>query len=76
MNIDDLNDELNISLPEDEDYETIGGFVFATMGKIPQVGEKCEHDNVALTVIEAEPRRVKRLRLHITSQQNNGQMQG
>lgn len=76
MNIDDLNDELNISLPEDEDYETIGGFVFATMGKIPQVGEKCEHDNVALTVIEAGPRRVKRLRLHITSQQNNGQMQG
>jgi putative hemolysin len=66
VRVEDLNDELHIALPEDEDYETIGGFVFSTLGKIPQVGEGCEHDNVGIKVIEAEPRRINRLRLNIT----------
>ncbi len=65
MRIDDLNDELDIELPEDEDYETIGGFVFSTLGKIPKVGEGCRHDNVGIKVIAAEPRRITRLRLNI-----------
>lgn len=67
MRIDDLNDELNIELPEDGDYETIGGFVFSEMGKIPKVGERCAKDNVSIVVIGAEARRVTRLRLTIAS---------
>ena len=65
MRIEDLNDELRLALPEDQDYETIGGFVFSTLGKIPQVGEGCEHENVGIQVIGAEPRRITRLRLQI-----------
>ena len=65
MRIDELNDELNIELPEDEDYETIGGFVFSTLGKIPSVGETCAHQNVGIQVIGAEPRRITHLRLRI-----------
>jgi CBS domain containing-hemolysin-like protein len=65
MRIDDLNDELNIQLSEEEDYETIGGLVFTTMGKIPKVGERCQLDNVGIQVIAAEPRRVTRLRLEL-----------
>jgi len=65
MRIDDLNDELNIDLPEDEDYETIGGFVFSRLGKIPKVGERFAHEDMAIDVIDAEPRRVTRLRLHL-----------
>jgi putative hemolysin len=66
MRIEDLNDELRVTLPEDEDYETIGGFVFSTLGRIPTVGEGCEHDNIGIKVIAAEPRRITRLRLDIT----------
>ena len=65
MRIDQLNDELDIELPEDEDFETIGGFVFSHMGKIPTVGETCEHENIAIRVLAADPRRILRLRLHI-----------
>jgi CBS domain containing-hemolysin-like protein len=72
MRIDDLNDQLDIELPEDEDYETIGGFVFSTLGKVPETGERCEHNNVGIQVIAAEPRRIVRLRLEITpSAENN-----
>jgi len=73
MRIDELNDELKIEVPEDEDYETIGGFVFSTLGHIPRVGEKCQHQNVGIQVIDAEPRRVKRLRLTITPAERNGE---
>ena len=73
MRIDDLNDELNVELPEDEDYETIGGFVFSTLGKIPKVGERCQHDNVGIQVIAAEPRRITRLRLNIAPANGEGQ---
>ncbi len=71
MRIDDLNDQLNIELPEDGDYETIGGFVFSALGRIPKVGEKCEYDKVGIQVIAAEPRRITRLRLKITSAAEN-----
>ncbi len=76
MRIDELNDELDIELPEDGDYETIGGFVFSTMGKIPVVGERCEHDHVGIQVIAAEPRRVTRLRLTISSQAASKPVEG
>jgi CBS domain containing-hemolysin-like protein len=71
MRIDDLNDQLDIELPEDEDYETIGGFVFSRMGKIPSVGEHCEHDNIGIHVVGAESRRITRLRLSIASRTGN-----
>lgn len=65
VRIDDLNHELDLELPEDEDYETIGGFVFSTLGKVPVVGEQCTYQSVTIKVIGAEPRRVTRLRLEI-----------
>ena len=65
MRIDDVNHELKIELPEDEDYETIGGFVFSQLGKVPKVGEGCQHENVTIEVIGAEPRRVTRVRLEV-----------
>ena len=66
MRIDELNDELGVELPESEDYETIGGFVFSALGKIPHAGEECEHANVRIRVTDAGPRRIHRLHLHVT----------
>ncbi len=69
VHIDEINDELEITLPEEEDYETIGGFVFATLGKIPTAGEQFDHENVRVTIVDAEARKVKRVRLHVERQQ-------
>ncbi len=74
MRIDDLNDELHLELPEDGDYETIGGLVFSRMGRIPKVGEQCKQENVTIQVIAAEARRLTRLRLDITPVGHNGQV--
>lgn len=58
MHLDDLNDQLNLDLPEDEDYDTVGGFVFAELGHIPDVGETFEAHGVKVTVDEAERTKV------------------
>jgi CBS domain containing-hemolysin-like protein len=65
MRVDDLADQLGVELPENEDYETIGGFVFSRLGRIPKVGETCEYGNLKLHVLSAEPRRITRLRLQL-----------
>ncbi len=65
VHVSEINEELGIELPEEEDYETVGGFVFATLGKIPAAGEEFEHHNVRFRVVAAEPRRINRLRIHV-----------
>ena len=67
VHVDDLNDDLSIELPEDEDYDTVGGFVFSTLGHIPDVGEKFEFANARFTVTDAERTRVNRVRIELPS---------
>ena len=66
IHIDELNDALSLNLPEDEDYETIGGFVLSRLGYIPKAGETLEHERFRITVLEAEARRIARLRIELT----------
>jgi putative hemolysin len=63
INIDDINDQCELDLPEEEDYETIGGFVFSQLGYIPKTGESFEYENLTFTITSAEARRIKRVRI-------------
>lgn len=63
MYIDEANDKLDIKLPEDEDYDTIGGFVFSHLGYIPKVGESFDYENLTVKVAAAGPRVVKKLKI-------------
>ena len=61
--IDDLNDEFELNLPEGEDYDTIGGFVFSHLGCVPKTGESFDYNQLKFTISAAEPRRIKRIRI-------------
>ncbi|MHC4720593.1 MAG: hemolysin family protein [Planctomycetota bacterium] len=67
--IDDLNEEFELSLPEDEDYDTVGGFVFSHLGYVPKSGEAFDYENLNFTISSAEARRIKRLRIRKTAEQ-------
>ena len=64
--VEDLNDEYELGLPEDEDYDTIGGFVFSRLGYVPKTGEQFDYERLKFTIASAETRRVKRVRIEIT----------
>ncbi len=49
--------------PEEAEFDTIGGFLAARLGRIPRVGEKREEDELLFTVEEADRRRVLRVRV-------------
>ncbi|MBL8877773.1 MAG: HlyC/CorC family transporter [Phycisphaerales bacterium] len=61
----EINTAMEINLPEDGAYETIGGFVFSHLGKIPMPGETLEHGGIEIQVVDAEPRKINRLRIHL-----------
>lgn len=69
VSVSEVNAELDVELPEEEDYETIGGFVFATLGKVPAAGEEFTHENVRFQIVSAEPRKINRLRIHVQRQE-------
>ena len=75
MDIPDVNRELNLSLPEDQDYHTIGGFVTSEFGYIPTQGERLETHNLAIIILESEPRRVKKLRIELPQRSSDSDEQ-
>ena len=60
-NIDDFNDELSWELPEDEEYDTLAGFVLASLGHVPEVGEVLETHKMRFTTLEASVTQINRL---------------
>lgn len=65
VHIDELNEKLGLELPEEDDFDTIAGFVFSRLGHIPVVGEELLAGNVRITVLEATRRRIERVRIEI-----------
>ncbi|MFH1419837.1 MAG: hemolysin family protein [Planctomycetota bacterium] len=65
VHVDEANKALDISLPQDESYDTIGGYVFSKLGHIPGVGESFVEDRVRVEILEADDRKVGRLRIHV-----------
>lgn len=63
VHIDDLVEEFGYDLPEDRDFDTIGGFVFSHLGRIPEQDESFEWGTLRLTVLEVNERRVLKLRI-------------
>jgi len=60
--IDDVSEALGVRIPEG-DYHTIGGFVFAQTGKVPEVGERILGDGFELVVEACDGQRIKSVRL-------------
>jgi len=65
LHIDDLNDTLGLHVPEDEDYDTLAGLVFAELGYIPTAGETLIAHGARFTVLDADERKLTRLRVEL-----------
>lgn len=63
VRVEEINEAMEIRLPEDESYDTIAGFVLARLGRIPKPGESLTEDNVRIEIIDARDRAIHRLRV-------------
>ncbi len=66
--IEELNRLLGLNLPEEAGYETLGGFVTTTAGRIPEVGSSFEFAGARYIVLDAEPQKVNRVQIDLAAQ--------
>ncbi|HYJ79005.1 MAG TPA: hemolysin family protein [Longimicrobiaceae bacterium] len=75
MSLSDVNEHFALRLPE-EDFDTLGGYVFGTLGRVPAVGDRVAAPGVdgslELRVEETEERRVTTVRLCRRAEASSG----
>ena len=60
FSIDDFNERFGTDLP-DEDFHTVGGFVFGQLGRAPERGDDVSHDGMRFDVLEVEGNRIEKI---------------
>ncbi|WP_229110004.1 hemolysin family protein [Halapricum desulfuricans] len=63
VNIHEVNEALDIVLPEGEEFETIAGFMFNRVGRLVEQGEEFDYENVTLRAEEVEDTRIRKVRI-------------
>ncbi|MBI4477297.1 MAG: HlyC/CorC family transporter [Acidobacteria bacterium] len=61
VDVDKVAERLDIAI-EGEGFETVGGFLLSKLGRVPAVGEKFDLDGLSVEILEAERRRITRVR--------------
>ncbi len=74
MDLDDINDVMSVDLPTDE-ADTLGGLVYNLLGRVPEVGDAVSYQNLHLTVLDVDGRRIGRVRVRRLKKQLPGDKQ-
>ncbi|HEX5475059.1 MAG TPA: hemolysin family protein [Vicinamibacterales bacterium] len=61
VSFDDLRERLGVDV-EPQGFETVGGYVLTRLGRVPQVGETFDVDGLQVEVLEADRRRIHKVR--------------
>lgn len=60
VSLDEVNELMEASLPT-EDYDTLGGFIYTELGKVPVVGDQVCYEDLAFTVESVAGRRIRQV---------------
>lgn len=63
VNIDEVNEELGVELPEEGEFETVAGFIYRHIGRLVDEGEELTHDDVRLRVVKTDRTRIMKVRV-------------
>ncbi|WP_380675119.1 hemolysin family protein [Salinigranum sp. GCM10025319] len=63
VNIEEVNEVLDIDLPEGEEFETIAGFIFNRAGRLVEEGEEIEYDGVVIRIEQVDNTRIMKARI-------------
>lgn len=63
MQIAPFNERFGVTLPENDEYETLSGFLNKLTGRIPEMGEEITHDRFTFTIVKKSQRRIRQVRV-------------
>jgi len=72
--IGDLVDRLAVEI-DDGEFETVGGYVLSRVGRVPTVGERFTFDGLEVEILEAERRRIHKVRFRRLAAAGGGSAQ-
>lgn len=58
-----LNEQFDLDLPEDDDYQTIAGYILNSIGSIPNEGETVMIENLRFDILKKSANRLELIRL-------------
>lgn len=62
VDLDDVNKLMNVELPT-ERCDTLGGFIYSQLGKVPKVGDEILFDGIKIAVLSVVGRRIKKVKV-------------
>jgi CBS domain containing-hemolysin-like protein len=62
VNVDEVAQRLDVEISR-EGFETVGGYLLAHLGRVPVVGERFDVDGLSVEVLDAERRRINKVRI-------------
>lgn len=63
IDLHDLNEKLDLDLPTEGEYESLGGFIFSLTGYVPEENEVVKYENYTFIVENIERNRIVRVKL-------------
>jgi len=70
LDVDYINEKYDINLPENENYETLGGMIVNTTEEIPDVGEEVIIDQFKIKILEASNKKIELVSVKILTESN------
>lgn len=74
MPIDEVNELLDVDISDDEEYDTIGGYVTKVLGRIPKSMENVQIPGLDVHILDADERKISRMLLTRNSLQTENQI--
>lgn len=62
LSIGEVNEELETDL-SGEDYDTLGGFIYSQLDKIPNMGDTVQYDGLTMTILGTKGRRITKVKI-------------
>jgi len=71
VRIDEANERFGLNIPQDEDYDTVGGFVAHLFGRVPEQAEERRVNGLLVRVLQSDQRRVRRVFMRVVDREES-----
>jgi CBS domain containing-hemolysin-like protein len=72
MRVSEANEEMELDLPEGEDYETVAGFILSLLGHIPRRNEQLRYRGLKIVITEMKGQKIEKILLTNERQSKSG----
>ena len=69
--IEQINEQFDLDIAEDDDYQTLAGYILNHLGYIPRQGDTFDIDNMKFTILKGSATRLELISLSLVEPENN-----